>query len=73
MTTDLKPWQLTSAELAREIEVLEVEVAHVTEHTAADRKLRGRLNELYAEADERKRLAASRLETAASHYPDNAS
>jgi hypothetical protein len=71
--TDWKPWQLTSAELAREIEDLEVEVAHVAKGTAAYGNLRGRLEELYKEADQRKRLAVSHLERAATHYPDNAS
>jgi hypothetical protein len=71
--TDWKPWQLTSTELARQIEDLEVEAAHVAEGTEAYRNLRVRLGELHAEADQRKRLAVSRLETAASHYPDNVS
>jgi hypothetical protein len=70
--TDWKPWQLTSTELTRQIEALEVEAAHVAEGTEACGIFRGRLGELYAEADQRTRLAVSRLATAASHYPDNA-
>jgi hypothetical protein len=71
--TDWKPWQLTSTELARQIEDLEAEVAHVAQGTEAYENLRGRLGELRAEAEQRKRLAVSHLEMAASHYPDNAS
>jgi hypothetical protein len=71
--TDWKPSQLTSTELARQTEDLDVEVARVAQDAQAHRRLPERLGELCAETDQRKRLAVSHLESTVSHYPEDAS
>ena len=65
MTNPRPPWQLTTSELAREIEALEVLKASgaVLAPDEGGREA-GRLAQLYAERDGRKRLADHNLRTA---------
>jgi hypothetical protein len=68
MKTALPPWQLTTAELAREINDLEAS----PDEGPADHgePAHGRLGALYEEREARERLAA-RLAEAAGQFPDD--
>jgi len=69
MKTALPPWQLTTAELAREITALEASPGGrpPDDGERAD----GRLGALYQERDGRKRLAEHLVETAGQRCPDD--
>ena len=71
MTTPRPPWQLTTSELAREIEALEASPRELP--SAGGEHGEGRLAQLYAERDERKRLADHNARVPARQFPDDAS
>jgi hypothetical protein len=65
--TNLPAWQLTTAELAREIGALEASSGELPPDD------HGRLGQLYRERDARKRLAGRMLSTAGQRFPEDAS
>jgi hypothetical protein len=67
MKTALPPWQLTTSELAREINALEASSAGRPPDADED----GRLGALYEERGERNRLAARLAQTAGQQSPDD--
>jgi hypothetical protein len=72
MTTQMPPGQLTTSELSREIAALEQALRGVPADGRKQQK--GRLTALYAERDERRRLAEYRPKTPTiPQFPDGAS
>jgi hypothetical protein len=71
MTTPRPPWQLTTSELAREIEALEASPRKLP--SADGEHDEERLAQLYAERDARKRLADHNVRAPARQFPDDAS
>jgi hypothetical protein len=72
MTAQMPPGQLTTSELSREIAVLELALRSWP--ADGHRQQKGRLTALYAERDERKRLAEHRPKTPTiPQFPDGAS
>jgi hypothetical protein len=71
MTTLRPPWQLTTSELAREIEALEASLR--TSPSADGGHDEERLAQLYAERAERKRLADRGVRVTTQQFPDDAS
>lgn len=69
MKTALPPWQLTTSELAREINDLEASPDEGPSDHAEPAD--GRLGALYEEREERGRLAARVAETAGQQCPDD--
>jgi hypothetical protein len=69
MKTALPPWQLTTSELAREINALESspDESPRDAYEHAD----GRLSALYEEREERERLSARLAHTAGQQSPDD--
>lgn len=71
--TNLKPWQLTSSELAREIEAQEAAIAELPLDSEDYKAERAQPGELYGERDQRKRLSARIMGAAGQQFPDDAS
>ncbi|WP_300608666.1 hypothetical protein [Trebonia sp.] len=71
MTSPMPPWQLTTAELDREVESLEASIRDLPPDEG-EHELR-RLTQLYAERDERRRLSGRILRPAERRFPDDAS
>ena len=69
MKTALPPWQLTTSELAREIDALEAPPDG--RPPDAGEQSDGRLAALHEERDGRRRLAAHLAETAGQQLPDD--
>jgi hypothetical protein len=69
MKTALPPWQLTTSELAREINALEASPRECPPD--AGEHADGRLGALYEERGERERLSARLAQTAGQQFPDD--